>query len=166
MTIEADKMKDAPEWATRYETIEGDEGSGWYAHYLTDKVVIKTAQGDIGGRAELVLDGSLYVADHVTGESWGEPAEMRKLAAHLLNAADGWEAIRNRSLSQKLAENFGRCLEASGMDIAGLADRTEVPADRIEAVLAGEVEMGMTELALFAFALDVNPGEWIQPMGA
>ncbi len=159
MTISADKMKDAPAWAERYETTD-DESGGWFVRDLTKSTTIATATDSLSGRAQLILDGgNVYVVDHATDQQWSNPGQMRMLAAHLLNAADAWDKLRRQAQMAQVAENLSRCMSAVGVDVAGIADRTEVPAKRIEGILASTVEINATELVLFATALNVMPSE-------
>ncbi|NYI41497.1 helix-turn-helix domain-containing protein [Demequina lutea] len=159
MSISADKMKDAPAWATRYETTD-DESGGWFARDLTKPTTIATATGSQTGRAQLILDsGNVYVVDNATDQQWSNPGQMRMLAAHLLNAADAWDELRTAALNTGFVENLNRCMTAADVDVAGLADRTEIPVARLEAILSGKAEVGMAELVMFAEALDVSPSE-------
>ncbi len=159
MTIAADNMKDAPAWATRFEIPEG-EVTGWFERDLTKPVTITTANGSGHGQARLVLDGGkVHASDGFTDESWTSPSDMRMLAAHLLNAVDAWDKLREEALFASIAENLTRCMTAADVDVAGLADRTEIPAARIEGILDGTVEINTTELVMFAIALDVQASE-------
>ena len=159
MSISADKMKDAPAWATHFETPE-DEIGGWFVRDLTKPTTIDTATEPLNGRAQLVLDGGkVYVVDDVTVQQWSNPAQMRMLAAHLLNAADAWDKLRHAALKAELVENLTRCMTAADVDVAGLSDRTEIPAERLEAILSGKADVGMAELSRCCTALDVQPSE-------
>lgn len=159
MSISADQMKNAPAWATHYETME-DESGGWFARDLTKPATIATATEPLNGRAQLVLDGGkVYVVDDVTSQEWSDPAQLRMLAAHLRNAADAWDKLRHDAMRAALLDNLTRCMTAADVDVAGLSDRTEIPVERLEAILTGTKEIGMAELALSAEALDVQLSE-------
>ena len=159
MSISADQMKNAPAWATRFETM-GDESGGWFVRDLTEPTTIATEDGSLTGRAELVLDGGkVFVVDDVTVQQWSDPAQMRLLAAHLLNAADAWDQLRHEAFSADFAENLTRCMTGADVDVAGLSDRTEIPVERLEAILSGKAEVGLAELARCSTALNVLPSE-------
>jgi len=161
MTISADQMKDAPEWATRYETND-DDSAGWYVRDLTERVDVMTMDGAVGGSAQLVLDdGKRFVVDGPTGESWGDHSELRKLAAHLLNAADEWDKIRNAEMRREMAGNLARLMDQRGVDVAGLADRMEIDAERVEAWLDMSKELNITEVAIVCRIFDVYPSEML-----
>jgi hypothetical protein len=161
MSISADKMKDAPVWATRYETME-DESDGWFVRDLIKPTTVATATGSLTGGIQLVLENEkVLVIDDLTEESWADPGQMRTLAAHLLNAADAWDALRREALKTGFVENLNRCMTDADVDVAGLADRTEIPVERLEAILSGKAEVGIAELVFFAEALDVSPSEFL-----
>lgn len=159
MSISADQMKDAPEWAARYETNDNDSAS-WFVRDLTERIDVMMMEGGVGGSAQPVLeDGKRFVVDEPTGESWADPAELRKLAAHLLNAADEWEKIRHTEMSREMAHNVKRLMEERGVDVAGLADRMEIDAERVEALLDTSEEFNITEVMTLCHVLGVDPSE-------
>jgi hypothetical protein len=160
MTIAANQMKDAPSWATRFETIEGDESGGWFERDLTTSTRVTTREGALAGNAVLVSEaGVVFAADNVTGESFTAPHEMRALAVHLMKAADAWDKLRSEALASRLAENLARCMAAAGVDVASLSDRTEIPFERLEAILAATSMATMTDVMLFCDALDARASE-------
>ena len=159
MTIAADKMKDYPAWATRFETPD-DEIGGWFVRDLTKPTTIDTATEPLNGCAQLVLDGGkVFVVDDVTVQQWSNPGQMRMLAAHLLNAADAWGQLRHEAVKVEFAANLTRCMTAAGDDVAGLSGRTKIPVARLEAILSGKAEVGLAELARCSTALNVLPSE-------
>ncbi|WP_062208692.1 helix-turn-helix domain-containing protein [Demequina oxidasica] len=161
MSISAEQMKGAPEWATRYE-MNDDDSAGWFVRDLTRHVDMTTIDGAVGGSAQLVLEnGRPFVVDGPTGESWADPSELRKLAAHLLNAADEWDKIRNAEMRREMAGNLARLMDQRGVDVAGLADRMEINAERVEAWLDMSKELNVTEVAIICHIFGVDPSEML-----
>jgi len=60
-------------------------------------------------------------------------------------------------VTERFAENLRRCMDIAGVDVAELARRTDVPTKRVKGILGATIEVSMTELVLFAVALDVEP---------
>ena len=82
----------------------------------------------------------------------------RAFSNDLTMAAKALEEMRAVDIQHTLARNLKAAMADADMDIAGLADRTEIDADKIDAILAAKDEASATDLVMFAIALDIDPG--------
>lgn len=64
--------------------------------------------------------------------------------------------IVNRPLYETFADNLRRCMDGAHVDVAELARRTGVPAERIEGILGVTTEVLLPELARFTHCLGVD----------
>jgi hypothetical protein len=86
-----------------------------------------------------------------------DPGAARLIASALLEAADEWQEIRDAEMRHEMAGNLARLMEERDIDVAGLADRLEIPAERIEALLDESTDFDTVEVVLLCHVLDVNP---------
>lgn len=62
----------------------------------------------------------------------------------------------NWRLYETFADNLRRCMDGADVDVAELARRTGVPAERIEGILGVTTEVLFPELARFIHCLGVD----------